>query len=122
MKAESQGSDRFDRSASLISNGVAWRVASPVQVEERTMQLEVVKDYYGKLLKSSNDLKISACCDGAELPPHLQPLLANVPSRGRRQILWLRHRRAGRAQRPPRARSRLGLWPRHLHSGAARRT
>ena len=42
------------------------------------MQLEVVKDYYGKLLKSSKDLKISACCDGAELPPHLQPMLANV--------------------------------------------
>ena len=42
------------------------------------MQLEVVKDYYGKLLKSSKDLKTSACCDGAKLPPHLQPLLANV--------------------------------------------
>jgi len=42
------------------------------------MQLEVVKDYYGKRLKSSKDLKTSACCDGAELPPHLQPLLANV--------------------------------------------
>jgi arsenite methyltransferase len=42
------------------------------------MQLEVVKDYYGKLLKSSKDLKTSACCDGGELPSHLQPLLANV--------------------------------------------
>ena len=42
------------------------------------MQLEVVKDYYGKLLKSSKDLKTSACCDGAELPSYLQPLLANV--------------------------------------------
>ena len=42
------------------------------------MQLEAVKDYYGKLLKSSKDLKTSACCDGAELPPHLQPFLANV--------------------------------------------
>jgi SAM-dependent methyltransferase len=42
------------------------------------MQLEVVKDYYGKLLKSSKDLKTSACCDGGELPAHLQPLLANV--------------------------------------------
>ena len=39
------------------------------------MQLEVVKDYYGKQLKSSKDLKTSACCDGADLPPHLQPLL-----------------------------------------------
>ena len=44
------------------------------------MQLEVVKDYYGKLLKSSKDLKTSACCDGADLPPRLQPLLANVHS------------------------------------------
>lgn len=42
------------------------------------MQLEVVKDYYGKLLKSSKDLKTSACCDGGELPAHLQLLLANV--------------------------------------------
>jgi arsenite methyltransferase len=42
------------------------------------MQLEVVKDYYGKQLKSSKDLKTSACCDGAELPPHLQPLLAKI--------------------------------------------
>ncbi len=42
------------------------------------MQLDIVKDYYGKLLKSSKDLKTSACCDGAELPPYLQPLLANV--------------------------------------------
>ena len=45
------------------------------------MQLEVVKDYYGKLLKSSKDLKTSACCDGAALPPHLQALLANVHPR-----------------------------------------
>lgn len=42
------------------------------------MQLDIVKDYYGKLLKSSKDLKTSACCDGAELPAYLQPLLANV--------------------------------------------
>jgi arsenite methyltransferase len=42
------------------------------------MQLDIVKDYYGKLLKSSKDLKTSACCDGAELPSYLQPLLANV--------------------------------------------
>jgi arsenite methyltransferase len=28
------------------------------------MNLEVVKDYYGKVLKSSQDLKTSACCEG----------------------------------------------------------
>jgi len=42
------------------------------------MQLDVVKDYYGKTLKSSKDLKTSACCDCASLPAHLEPLLANV--------------------------------------------
>jgi arsenite methyltransferase len=42
------------------------------------MNLEVVKDYYGKVLKSSEDLKTSACCDGGTVPAHLEPLLANV--------------------------------------------
>jgi SAM-dependent methyltransferase len=42
------------------------------------MQLDVVKDYYGKTLKSTKDLKTSACCDGATLPPRLERLLANV--------------------------------------------
>jgi arsenite methyltransferase len=41
------------------------------------MNLEVVKDYYGKVLKTSKDLKTSACCDGG-VPAYLQPLLANV--------------------------------------------
>ena len=42
------------------------------------MQLDVVKDYYGKGLKSTKDLKTSACCDCESLPAHLEPLLANV--------------------------------------------
>ena len=42
------------------------------------MNLEVVKDYYGKVLQGSKDLKTSACCDGGGLPAHLEPLLANV--------------------------------------------
>lgn len=42
------------------------------------MQLDAVKDYYGKMLKTSADLKTSACCDAASLPAHLEPLLANV--------------------------------------------
>ncbi len=42
------------------------------------MNLEVVKDYYGKVLKSSEDLKTSACCDGGDVPPHLEALLDNV--------------------------------------------
>ncbi len=42
------------------------------------MNLNVVKDYYGKVLKSSKDLKTSACCDGGGVPAHLEALLANV--------------------------------------------
>src|SRR3990172_2841439 len=42
------------------------------------MNLQVVKDYYGKVLKSSKDLKTSACCDGGGVPAHLEPLLASV--------------------------------------------
>ncbi len=42
------------------------------------MNLEVVKNYYGKVLKSSEDLKTSACCDGGVVPPNLEALLANV--------------------------------------------
>src|SRR5262245_35831006 len=42
------------------------------------MNLEVVKDYYGKVLQSSQDLKTSACCEGGGLPADLVPLLDNV--------------------------------------------
>ena len=42
------------------------------------MNLEVVKDYYGKVLKSSDDLKTSAYCDGGRVPAHLERLLTNV--------------------------------------------
>src|SRR5262245_59721762 len=42
------------------------------------MNLEVVKDYYGTVLKSSQDLKSSACCDGGGLPADLVPLRDNV--------------------------------------------
>lgn len=37
-----------------------------------------VKDYYGKQLQSSADLKTDACCDINQLPPWLKPLLANI--------------------------------------------
>jgi len=42
------------------------------------MQLEVVKDYYGKTLKTSADLKTSACCDAGSLPVYLERLMDNV--------------------------------------------
>jgi len=42
------------------------------------MNLDLVKEYYGKVLKRSEDLKTSACCDGGRMPSHLEGLLANV--------------------------------------------
>ncbi len=42
------------------------------------MNVEVVKEYYGKVLKGSEDLKTSACCDGGGVPAHLDELIANV--------------------------------------------
>src|SRR5262245_44290631 len=42
------------------------------------MNLEVVNEYYGKVLQASQDLKTSACCEGGGMPAHLEPLLANV--------------------------------------------
>lgn len=42
------------------------------------MNVEVVKEYYGKVLKGSKDLKTSACCDGGGVPGYLDALIANV--------------------------------------------
>lgn len=39
---------------------------------------DIVKDYYGKQLSSSEDLKTSACCDLDEMPEWLKPLLASI--------------------------------------------
>lgn len=37
-----------------------------------------VQDYYGKVLKSSDDLKTDACCTDEGLPPYLKPILSRV--------------------------------------------
>jgi arsenite methyltransferase len=39
---------------------------------------EIVKDYYGKQLQTSGDLKTSACCDASQVPNWLKPLLARI--------------------------------------------
>lgn len=38
----------------------------------------VVQDYYGKQLQSSDDLKTTACCDASAMPEWLKPLLSNI--------------------------------------------
>ena len=39
---------------------------------------KIVKDYYGKQLQNSDDLKTSACCDASQVPDWLKPLLARI--------------------------------------------
>ncbi len=42
------------------------------------MNITVVKDYYGKTLQTSADLKTEACCEPAEMPGYIKQLLTNV--------------------------------------------
>ena len=42
------------------------------------LDLSIIKDYYGKTLKSSADLKTQACCTPDDMPAHLRSLLSNV--------------------------------------------
>ena len=45
----------------------------------KTMTMhELVQDYYGKQLSSSDDLKTSACCDISSVPSWLKPLLSRI--------------------------------------------
>lgn len=39
---------------------------------------ESVRDYYGRVLQSSADLKTSACCLAETLPPHVRELLKDI--------------------------------------------
>jgi arsenite methyltransferase len=40
--------------------------------------LDAVKDYYGRVLQSSADLKTSACCLAESLPPHVAAVLPEI--------------------------------------------
>ena len=42
------------------------------------MNIEVVKDYYGKTLQTSADLKTEACCTPDDMPGYVKRLLSNV--------------------------------------------
>jgi arsenite methyltransferase len=42
------------------------------------MNIQVVKDYYGKTLQSSSDLKTEACCTPDAMPLYVKRLLSNV--------------------------------------------
>lgn len=40
--------------------------------------LDAVKNYYGKVLKTSNDLKTSACCTTESLPPNMRSIISTI--------------------------------------------
>ena len=47
-------------------------------MNENARTKELVREYYGRVLSTSADLKTSACCTPGALPPGLRTALANV--------------------------------------------
>lgn len=45
---------------------------------DRATTLESVKDYYGRVLAGSGDLKTNACCTADAMPPRLRKVLAEI--------------------------------------------
>ena len=39
---------------------------------------ETIKNYYGKILQGTKDLKTTACCTTEEVPEHLKPILSEI--------------------------------------------
>ncbi len=39
---------------------------------------ESVKNYYGKVLQSTNDLKTTACCTTEVIPDHIKSILSEI--------------------------------------------
>ncbi|MCT2589132.1 methyltransferase domain-containing protein [Streptomyces sp. N2-109] len=52
-------------------------IGIPGTTESRFVE-DTVKDYYGKVLQSSGDLRTSACCTAEAPPPHVAAALARV--------------------------------------------
>lgn len=48
------------------------------KMEQPIHGLDSVKEYYGKVLKSSQDLKTSACCTAEAMPVHLREILRDI--------------------------------------------
>lgn len=49
-----------------------------MSVSEDSGQVAAVRDYYGRVLRSSADLQTSACCAAESPPPHVRALLERV--------------------------------------------
>lgn len=51
---------------------------STVPGKSSALMFDEVKEYYGKILQKSDDLKTNACCTSAAPPPEIRKALANV--------------------------------------------
>ena len=49
-----------------------------MNVDLLNQKKEDVKNYYGKILKTNNDLKTSACCSIESFPDHIKAILQNI--------------------------------------------
>lgn len=47
-------------------------------MNDRSKILQEVQNYYGKVLKTKNDLQTSACCSADAIPEYLRPYLKNI--------------------------------------------
>jgi ubiquinone/menaquinone biosynthesis C-methylase UbiE len=47
-------------------------------VSSKFSTIDAVKNYYGKVLKTSNDLKTSACCSAEALPPAVREIVREI--------------------------------------------
>ncbi len=49
-----------------------------MKMNSQNNTLEKVKEYYGRVLKSSKDLKTTACCVAESIPTHLRELISHI--------------------------------------------
>ena len=59
-----------------------WDLAPAVTHERNEdlddMHIEIVKEYYGRVLRGSSDLKTMACCTPDNMPVRIKTLLSNI--------------------------------------------
>jgi ubiquinone/menaquinone biosynthesis C-methylase UbiE len=48
--------------------------------------IDIIKEYYGRILQTNQDLQTSACCAAESLPPYLRPIEAEIHSEVREKF------------------------------------
>ena len=51
--------------------------------------LEDVRDYYGKVLSGTSDLRTAACCTDEAYPRYIKDIIESIDDSVSRKILWL---------------------------------